>query len=174
MAVDPERAQDMIDWVNGLPSDISFDLWLMLQQRLQITAMGEDPGQVVDLDERKDFARWNITAAILELGEALEEVPWKPWASTTVENREAAIGEVVDALHFIANFLLLIRATGMELTAAYKKKNIKNLQRQIDGYDGKKEKCKYCNRELPETTYEFDGFNFCSEDHANKHKEIQH
>lgn len=130
------------------PRVYTFTEWINSTGDLQTIAYGQDPRDISLGDEFKDFARWNTMAAVAELVEFLDEVPWKPWASTLELDRRAAIGEIVDAMHFIGNLLRLLDVRGDELTAAYKAKQLKNLQRQIDGYDGKKEKCGYCNREL--------------------------
>lgn len=111
-------------------------------------------------DELAEFLTWNVTALNAELGEMLNEVGWKPWAENRYINGPAALKEMVDAFHFFLNILLALGAwdlAGPPDTAEffddyYKEKNAKNLQRQVDGYDGKKEKCEVCHRDLSEVS----------------------
>lgn len=84
-------------------------------------------------------------SATEELHEATAEVSWKPWAKSDYFNREAYIGELVDALHFIANLLCIARCTDEELTAAYMEKMERNRARQRSGYTGT-DKCTGCKR----------------------------
>lgn len=101
-----------------------------------------------------NYITWNHTAAVVELGEALNEVGWKPWAKPRGWfNREAFIGECVDANHFIANMLVAVGATDEEYEVAYQKKQEINRQRQRDGYDGLN-KCLLCGRALDDPTTE--------------------
>lgn len=144
---DLEKLEALVNACGDPREGYSFDEWLHTTTQLQILAYGRDPADV-EGDEMADFARWNMFAAIAEIVEMSEEIGWKPWATSRLVNREAMIGEAVDALHFLANLLRMVGCSGAELTRAYKAKQLKNLQRQIKGYDGVKEKCAYCHREL--------------------------
>src|SRR5690606_3594182 len=77
------------------------------------------------------------------------------WSSTHGEvHAEAFFAELVDAWHFLMNLMLIAypdrtpEQIATELTNRYKRKNAKNLQRQLDGYDGKSNKCPACKRAL--------------------------
>lgn len=112
----------------------------------------------MDQDAIVEFIRWNTLALTDELHEMLGEVGWKPWASSQHVNHPEAMHEMVDAWHFFLNILLAIAAAnGLSITEMgtafedyYKDKNAKNLQRQVDGYDGVSTKCPNCKRELSE------------------------
>lgn len=90
-------------------------------------------------DEAIEFIRWNVLALHDELSEALQEIGWKPWASSKHINRDAYIGELVDAMHFLFNLFLAVGATSADIHDAYVKKNEKNRKRQLDGYTGEKD-----------------------------------
>lgn len=127
-----------------------FESWLELTRELQTRSFGTDPHELEGV-ERAEFVSWNTTALVAELGEMLAEFPgWKPWVTDrSVLNREAFIGEMVDALHFVANILSAVRCTDDELNAAYMRKVRKNEERMASGtYDGVSEKCPECKREL--------------------------
>lgn len=142
------------------PSVIGF---LAMQRKLQIRMKEANPTQGGDPfemspEELQAFIHWNFMALIKELGEATDEVSWKPWASGEFINYPACLHEMVDAWHFFLNLMLAFGAMsgheeeelGNEFTEYYKLKNAKNLQRQIDGYDGVSTKCPNCKRELSE------------------------
>lgn len=81
-----------------------------------------------------------------ELQEALDEMGWKPWASSRHFNTEAVQNELVDAWHF---FMCLMLLAGMDpelLWQKYQEKIKINIRRQTEGYDGVKEKCPRCKR----------------------------
>lgn len=135
------------------------------QKQLQLISYGYD---VRDLrgDERADYVMWNAFALTDEIHEAMQEIGWKPWATSRHLNEERFMDEMVDAFHFFMNMLL---ATNPEMSSAelaeefaqrYKVKNEKNAQRQLDGYDGVAGKCRWCYRELS-----LNEDRFCSYDH---------
>lgn len=135
--------------------------FLMMQRQLQIRMKEASPhlaGDPMELegDERADFMRWNAFALDDEIHEALAEVGWKPWATKRHVNHPQFMQEMVDAWHFFLNLLLAgAGAAGLTIKDMatmfenyYLEKNAKNLQRQIEGYDGVKDKCPVCKREL--------------------------
>lgn len=135
-----------------------FDRWLQMQRKLQIQAFDKDPA-LLEGDERATFMTWNSAALVFELGEAMDEVGWKPWATSRHMNREAFIAEMVDLLHFAGNLLLCaaqvydsgwvdVKGLAEEVWQAYEAKHEVNLKRQEDGYDGVAGKCPKCHREL--------------------------
>lgn len=97
-----------------------------------------------------------IKTAILgltdELHEALSETGWKPWASSKHINRDAVVGELVDAWHFLMMLFLLVGAGPDELWSGYLKKIMKNQARQKRGYDGVSDKCGACGRAMDDDT----------------------
>lgn len=129
---------------------------LDLQAELQVEAYEIDPSQL-EGDELADYIRVSALALENELHEALNEVRWKPWAQGHYLNREAWIGELVDALHFLLNLLLVAAPTpgergrldlALEVSERYQAKRERNLQRQREGYDGVSSKCPKCRRDL--------------------------
>lgn len=169
--------------------------FLEMQRELQIKMKEANPTQGGDpfkmsYRELAGFITWNHTALVKELGEALDEVGWKPWASSRFCNGKPAMKEMVDAWHFFMNIMLAIGAWATlvddecdefeELAGIaqffedyYRQKNAKNLQRQVDGYDGVSEKCATCYRDLSEVPsierYSGPGegktLDFCNESH---------
>lgn len=128
--------------------DYTFSDWLTSTRQLQEVAYGAFYDEM-DPETRADSMLMNLFAMVDEISEMGGECGWKPWAQPRGWiNREAVIKEAVDLLHFAGNMLTHAQCTGQELTAAYKAKQMKNLQRQIDGYDGRKGKCATCHREL--------------------------
>lgn len=138
---------------------MAFQNWLAAQRTYQETAF------CVEFDEmQRDGTRLNeyvrdmLNAAFLELAEAQQETPWKPWVRLTPgqrlaayqERHDAIVGELVDTLFFIANALLAVGCTDTELEARYLAKMSVNRRRQDAGYDGASTKCPTCKRALDE------------------------
>lgn len=139
-----------------MPQD-RFQLMLEMQQELQLVMppAGRDPATLRD-DVMAEFMRWNAFALEDEIHEAMQEVGWKPWATSRHINYEAFLKEMVDAFHFFMNMLLCAgqgrkpAVIAEDFTILYIAKNAENAQRQQEGYDGVKDKCPVCKRE---TTY---------------------
>lgn len=125
--------------------------WLESTRDLQRVAYGKDPGSL-EGNERGEYWTSMMFALNDEVSEFGKEVHWKPWSKNRgdIIDRSAAIGELVDAQHFIANLLLSIGATEDEFWEAYREKQARNRARQATagGYDSKKSKCPNCGREL--------------------------
>lgn len=125
--------------------------WLESSKELQIGAYGTDPGE---LSGEQLGSYWSDmhTALIDELSEFLAETNWKPWSNDrgTIKDRDAAVGELVDAAHFLANLLLTLRVTDEEYEERYQQKQAKNRARQAQagGYNNDAMKCPNCRREL--------------------------
>lgn len=106
-----------------------------------------DGGSEEDRKAAIDFIHWNVTALVDELHELLGEIGWKPWAKSRHINLEAARGEAIDAMHFLANiFLVLGLDDAEEVMRRYHTKHEKNAKRQEEGYDGVSTKCPGCKR----------------------------
>lgn len=148
---------------------------LTAQLQLQRDSFKLDP-TTMDAEERARFLQWNFTALVTELGEAFNEVGWKPWASDRSMDPEKFIKEMVDAWHFFMNMLLTTRLEPPELAKIFYQeyflKRAKNAQRQLDGYTGKN-KCAMCHRELDgvlDSVQDEEGTKFCNlECQANYH-----
>jgi dimeric dUTPase (all-alpha-NTP-PPase superfamily) len=113
----------------------SFQDWLDAQRELQIEGFDTDPVYLYE-EKVRDYWTWNLLAAHSELDELGRELRWKPWALNggEVRNREDAIEEIVDVLHFLGNLALTLAVTGEELTTTYRRKMEINRKRQEDGY----------------------------------------
>lgn len=143
---------------------MQFNTWLADQQAYQTkTFKISYPRMKTDVDVRTDYVTMNLNAAFLELGEAQQETPWKPWATaedrTTkwAKNRDKFVGELVDVLFFVANALTAVECTDEELQAAYNHKIEVNQQRQAAGYDGSN-KCSDCGRAFDDAGVILTGF----------------
>ena len=135
-----------------------FSAWLELQLELQRDVFVDPRIFSEDEEGRADFLIWNAFAATDELHEAMQEVGWKPWASSRHLNSEEFLEEIVDALHFIGNMVLAAsinrhedpKVLAVMLWQKYQQKAEKNMQRQLLGYDGVTGKCPVCKREMLE------------------------
>ena len=135
---------------------MDLEVFLRLQRDLQLEMkpVGRDPGDIEDPEEKIDFIVYHKTALEAELQEALDEVGWKPWATSRHINRDAFLGELVDAFHFWMNLCLVVNASADEIGALYVAKRNKNIARQQAGYDGVSDKCGGCGRALDDTAVE--------------------
>lgn len=119
--------------------------WLNSTRRLQEEAFGKDFSKF-DPDDFADAVVMNHSALVVELGEFMQEVGWKDWATPRGwVNREAAVGELVDAAHFLANILVRLDVTDEEWERRYRAKQEVNRRRQANGYTGRN-KCPGCYR----------------------------
>jgi len=117
------------------------------QRELQTRSFGVDPASL-DENERVRYVIDMNMALQDELHEALGEIGWKPWATSRHFNRDAYVGELIDALHFLVNLFLVAGADADEVHNLYLAKANKNARRQQDGYDGLTGKCRVCARAL--------------------------
>jgi dimeric dUTPase (all-alpha-NTP-PPase superfamily) len=116
------------------------NIFLEAQQMLQENSFGMRLEKMTD-EERIEYIRWNVVALEHELHEALDETGWKPWAQSRHINREAYVGELIDAFHFLMNLLLAVGASDVEVTEKYWAKHKVNQARQESGtYNGFTEK----------------------------------
>lgn len=122
--------------------------WIAETKKLQIEAYGQDPTLLTG-EDRVEYIKWNVLAAIDELMEMLGEVGWKNWATSRHVNEDAAGGEMIDLLHFASNLLLALHWDDEKLNTAYLAKMSKNRTRMASGtYDGVSGKCPICRRAL--------------------------
>jgi dimeric dUTPase (all-alpha-NTP-PPase superfamily) len=143
------------------------DLHAMMeaQRELQIKSYGKDPAEL-EGEEKIQFIKDMNLALQDELHEFLDEIGWKPWATSRHVNREAAAGELIDAFHFFMNLCLVIDMDAFELYTKYMAKRAKNAKRQEEGYDGVANKCPQCKRALDDdavTCRMEDGYSICDE-----------
>lgn len=122
--------------------------WLESTRRLQTESFGVDYGELTG-ETLADYVIYNALALVVEVGELMDEFRWKPWASPRGSyDREAALKELVDVAHFMANIAAAIGISDEEWEAAYRQKQDVNSRRQRDGYDGVSTKCSGCGRAL--------------------------
>jgi dimeric dUTPase (all-alpha-NTP-PPase superfamily) len=126
---------------------MQFEDALNAQLELQVKSFKQDPRFLNDKD-RIEWIRWNILAMEDELHEALAETGWKPWATSDHMNRDAFVGELVDAFHFLMNLMLISNCNAAEFLERYAEKRGINAARQAAGYDGISSKCPQCKRAL--------------------------
>ena len=117
------------------------------QIELQTKSFGVDPRDLTG-DDMANYVQSMSLALTDEIHEALNEVGWKPWATSRHVNREAYVGELVDALHFLVNLFLVVGADAHEVHYRYVEKSQRNKKRQEEGYDGVTGKCPTCSRAL--------------------------
>lgn len=115
------------------------------QRDLQKKHYGVDVATLSE-EDRAQYIRDMSLALTDELHEALNEVGWKPWATSRHINRQAYLGELIDVLHFWCNLVLVANTTEKELLDMYFAKAEKNAKRQLAGYDGVQGKCTTCGR----------------------------
>lgn len=106
---------------------------------------GAFPADLPDI-LRMSYLRTQALALTDELHEALGETGWKPWATSNHLNRDAYAGELADVFIFFMNMMLTADITPSELMDLVKVKQIKNVKRQDEGYDGVSTKCPGCRR----------------------------
>jgi hypothetical protein len=140
--------------------DYTFSDWIDSTRRLQEVAYGSYYEDFTD-EQRADSMMMNLFAIVAETVELGQEVGWKPWSQPRGwVNREQGVREIVDIMHFAGNMLVHLKATGAELTAAYKAKQLENLQRQMAGYDTR-DKCPNCHRDTSTFRTGSNGDTFC-------------
>lgn len=124
----------------------TYQLWRWLQSTrvLQSEHFGVNYSELTG-EKLADYMRTQIAAIASELGEFTQEVDWKPWVNANKPrgwvNRDQAIGELVDLVHFVANALCAMDVTDDEWEERYRRKQQINRDRRASGYDSKTTKC---------------------------------
>lgn len=105
--------------------------------------------EFLDRLEREHPERWGGLVehlkeqVVMIVAEAVELLNWLPWKkhkqeynrALTTEERDAALEEAVDLLHFVFNcFILLGVRSGVEVYRFYMAKHGVNKKRQTEGY----------------------------------------
>jgi dimeric dUTPase (all-alpha-NTP-PPase superfamily) len=124
-------------------SDI-FERIMDRQLELQRDSFMIDPTELSG-EARNNYVAAMATALNVEIGEALQEISWKPWASGEWFHREAYLMELIDALHFWMNLVLIATNDPMDVIEVYMRKAQINADRQREGYTGEG-KCPKCGR----------------------------
>lgn len=119
-------------------------LIMTMQKEFQEVILGHgDLTALIGTDKGAEYFRTQSLALIFEIGEASNEIGWKPWATTRHINHKAYRAELVDAFHFLLNLMLLDDMTADELYDGYIEKQQINRDRQANGYTGTA-KCPAC------------------------------
>ena len=128
-------------------------------------------------DERQKYIEKMYIAAIRELGEALDETPWKFWSKNQLTNAKAFAAELSDTFQFIINMWLAMMGPAVEprdiagaMHAMMMKKITINNQRIDAGYDGKKGKCQRCKRAIDDPAvrcWRIDDQGYCAYEDAD-------
>ena len=84
--------------------------------------------------ENIELIKNQILALFDEVGEALREVPWKPWKINQHFNVNKFRMELIDVFHFLINLFLLSGMNSRQVINLFKNKNKINVKRQKDGY----------------------------------------
>lgn len=105
---------------------------------------------------RPEWIAQMVLACTDELHEALNEVGWKPWASSRHINEEKCFGELRDAWQFLTNAMFTVYQVSPSELAELLEESLdaklkKNYARVDSGYAGT-EKCPGCRRALDEVT----------------------
>lgn len=114
------------------------------------------------------YLKDQVLAMLDEGHEALNEMGWKPWATSRHINREAFAGELADILCFLVNLALGVGMTAHDLFLLHQEKARRNIKRQQDKYDGVTGKCPGCNRAIDDLRAKglpvgnFGGVDYCS------------
>jgi hypothetical protein len=107
-------------------------------------------------EERIMYMKEMYIAAIAELGEALDETSWKPWAHGYRFNSAGVVSELSDAWQFMANMWFVAMPTGSPADIAegmyhtLMNKLEVNHTRADNGYDNT-DKCPACRRAYDDT-----------------------
>lgn len=94
-----------------------FGSWLR-EQRVYLAETYGDCFENASHDERMEAFRLYNLAAHTELAEALQELDWKTWRSSS-HDRDAAVLELIDLLVFTANMFVVLEVTDEELEDRY-------------------------------------------------------
>jgi dimeric dUTPase (all-alpha-NTP-PPase superfamily) len=114
-----------------------FSRWLTETAELQRTHYDYDPRGDDNFEHWINYIREQTLAAFVELGEFISELKWKPWGKLkkfpTISERQHAVEEIVDVLHFVANALHALGVTDSELDREYLRKMQINRDRVKQG-----------------------------------------
>lgn len=131
------------------------------------------PEMIEDPEELINYILVMKTALESELNEMLQEIGWKPWATSRHINWDAARSELVDSFQFFMNLCFAFKLRADDLVVLHQAKLVKNYARADRGYDGVSEKCAWCGRALDdafvscETKVEGTRLGWCFEKNEN-------
>lgn len=90
-------------------------------------------------EQRVEYVRTYVLAAVDELCEALHETQWKPWKQwdgelAGVKDPHAYKEELADVLHFLVNLCLVAEMDAGEFATRFHAKQLENRRRLEEGY----------------------------------------
>ena len=140
--------QAILDHIKTRVGDRLDDI-VSLQREFQEDILGHGPlTDMLGSEKAGGYFTVQSFALMTEIGEASAEIAWKPWAADKgFINHQAYRSELIDALHFLINLMLLDGMTADEIYDGYLTKQAKNRARQAGGYDGVSSKCPSCRRD---------------------------
>lgn len=109
-----------------------FELQIKFQELLGNTISEYE--SFIILHDNVELLKNQLLAIFSEIGEALQELPWKPWKKNQDFNLYKFRMELIDMFHFLINLFLLSGMNAEDTIKLFKQKNEINLRRQKDGY----------------------------------------
>ena len=89
---------------------------------------------IINIEHRQEYINIQSLALIVEITEALQETPWKPWKQNSTYDRLKFQKELIDCWHFLINLSLVAFETENDFYQMFIEKNNINIKRQEDGY----------------------------------------
>jgi len=115
------------------------ELGLLLKEQAELQELMGHNFEDMDGRDVARYIREQALAIIKEVTEALDETPWKPWATYPIDaeiNEDAYVGELADVLIFFLNLMLAGDVSERRLLDAVRAKIAKNRDRHASAYDG--------------------------------------
>lgn len=115
------------------------EVWQLLRAQGQLQELMGHDFETMTREERMRYLRDQALALIVEVGEALAETPFKPWATYPADaeiNDDAYVKELADVFIFFLNLLLVGDVSAGRLVDAVRRKITKNQDRHAGAYDG--------------------------------------
>lgn len=106
------------------------------------------PETMDDPEELIQYIKDMVLALENETHEMLQEIGWKPWATSRHINIEGMKSELVDMFQFFMNLCFAGGMDSEELIIRHENKLQINYQRADSDYDGVSTKCRWCGRAL--------------------------
>jgi len=123
-------------WVDELSTTTSLQRCFDSQWEAQCEYWGLAPDELSDM-QRGKYVRSMSLALIEEVGEALQEIAHKPWASDkSYFNKDAYKHELMDVFYFFLNLWLVTGSDAKEFTAIFDEVAEKNRLRRAGDYTG--------------------------------------
>jgi len=96
--------------------------------------------ETMTIEDRMQMMRNYVAALMVEQGELLKELPWKPWRKQETQyyaTQQIQAEEWVDCLFFLVDQALVLRLSSELIEQAFEAKLRKNINRISSGYSTK-------------------------------------